>query len=134
VNTKAKTTARFYAFEETIETLPAFAGLRARRSIADLQLAAGCVWAGEGGKGDCPSVRPRGGERSYYVSATRMIELIPKHRNLASLLHELAHALGTRDKLDHGPAFRKRCIRLYREYGGWDGEVTWDKPTSRRPG
>lgn len=130
----AKVTRRFYGFEALLESLPGFEPLRRARAIADLQLAAGYVWAREGGKGKCPIVRPRpSSDHSYCAYGPPVsIHLARKHRNLATLLHELAHALGTRDKLDHGPAFRKRCIRLYREYGGWDGEVNWDQPLRGR--
>lgn len=119
----AKTTRRFYGFEATLEEMPNFAALKKQRSLAELQLCAGYVWACERGRGKCPLVRPRPGDTSYYVWSTRAVELAPKHRNFCGLLHELAHALGTRDKLEHGPAFRKRCLRLYMEYGGWDGKV-----------
>lgn len=131
--TKAKVTAAFYGFEKVLETLPAFAGLRKRRSIEQLQLVAGYVWAREGGKAACPVVRPRDhpDHSECVFDKPPTIRLARKHRNLVSLLHELAHALGPHDKLDHGPAFRKRCIRLYREYGDWNGEVSWDKPTKR---
>lgn len=125
---KRKANVRYFGFEETLEKMPAFAMMRAQRSVAELQLLAGLVWAQECGKGKCPLVRPSAGERSYYKFATRAIELIPKHRNIGSLLHEIAHALGAHDKLDHGPAFRSRCIRLYKLYGGWDGTVDWTKP------
>lgn len=121
---QARATARFYGFEKVLETMPGFANLMRRRSLADLQLFAGLVWAREGGKGKCPVIRPKSdGDQSWFLSG--VIHLSPRHRNLGTLLHELAHALGARDKLDHGPAFRKRCVRLYREYGEWDGQITW---------
>jgi hypothetical protein len=56
-----------------------------------------------------------------------VIHLTRQHQNIGGLLHELAHALGHRDKLTHGPAFRRRCIRLYRTYGDWDGVVAFDR-------
>lgn len=38
----------------------------------------------------------------------------------ATALHELAHALVPRAKLDHGPAFMKKFIELLIKYGGDD--------------
>jgi hypothetical protein len=120
-----KATREFYGFEGVIEKMPAFAHLRKLRAIADLQLLAGLVWAREGGKGKCPLVEHRWtGDTSYYLyRPDHKIQLVAKHRNFAGLLHELAHALGTYDKIEHGPAFRKRCLRLYKTYGDWNGIV-----------
>jgi hypothetical protein len=126
-----KVSARYYLFEDLLWELPGFAGLKKVVPITDLQMYAGYVWAREAGKGECPSVKARRAKRdvSFYNAPWEgkpgSIHLIAKHQNLGGLLHELAHALGPHDKLAHGPAFRKRCIRLYREYGGWDGQVTW---------
>jgi hypothetical protein len=119
-----KVSARYYLFEEVVEATPGFANLRRRVPIDRLQLLAGLVWAREGGKGSCPPIIPlnkRNGKYSYFLNGK--IRLLPKHRNIGSLLHELAHALGTRDKLTHGPAFRARCLRLFKEYGEWSGKV-----------
>lgn len=129
---QARTTARYYGFEKVLETMPGFAKLMKRRSIADLQLFAGYVWAREGGKGQCPLVRTKWVQEekkswSAYHWGTRTIHLLPRHHDLYSLLHELAHALGNRDKLTHGPAFRQRCIRLYKTYGDWNGVVDWGR-------
>jgi hypothetical protein len=122
-----KTNARFLGFEQLLEETPGFAHLRKRRAIAELQILAGLVWAREGGRGACPVVRPvPDGPSSYWAPASRQIQLIPAHRSAGGLLHELAHALGTRDRYEHGPAFHKRCIRLYREYGDWSGNVDFD--------
>jgi hypothetical protein len=102
--------------------------------VNDLQLYAGYVWAREKGSGPCPIVRARRAKNdtSYYLGSdirgkAGQINLIAKHQNLGGLLHELAHALGHKDKLTHGPAFRQRCARMYREYGDWDGQVNWEK-------
>jgi hypothetical protein len=120
-----KVSARYYLFEDVLWEVPSFAHLRKRQSIPSLQLLAGLVWAREGGRGRCPIVRgKRRNDTSYFCDGT--IHLVPKHRSLGGLLHEIAHALGPHDKLAHGPAFRKRCIRLYRVYGGWSGDVDWD--------
>lgn len=121
-----KVTSRFYGFESVLEEMPGFAHLTRRRSIADLQLLAGIVWKAEGGRGKCPLVRTR--ERckdnaSFYVYDDRIVHLHQKHKNFGGLLHELAHALGPHDKLAHGPAFRRRCLRLYQLYGEWNGRV-----------
>lgn len=125
-----KASARYYLFEDLVWTTPGFAPLRQRRSIHDLQLLAGLVWARERGRGKCPLVRPKTrNDTSYFLEGT--IHLVPKHRNAGALLHEMAHALGSRDKLDHGPAFRNRCIRLYKTYGDWSGEIDW-QPTRKR--
>ena len=123
-----KVSARYYLFEEVVEQTPGFANLRKRMPIGRLQLLAGLVWARESGRGPCPPIIPlkRNGKYSYFLNGK--IRLLPKHRNIGSVLHELAHALGTRDKLTHGPAFRERCIRLYREYGEWSGEIDWSPP------
>lgn len=123
-----KTSARYYLFEDLLWETPGFAHLRQRRSIHDLQLLAGLVWAREGGRGKCPVVRSKArNDVSYYCDGT--IHLIRKHRSIGGLLHELAHALGPNDKLTHGPAFRERCIRLYKLYGEWSGNVDWDERT-----
>lgn len=129
---QAKATARFYGFEKVLETMPGFANLMKRRPLSELQLFAGLVWAKESGRGKCPVVRLKKAQDelkswSMYDYNTRTIFLLRMHHNVYSLLHELAHALGSHDKLTHGPAFRKRCVRLYREYGEWDGRVTWEK-------
>lgn len=117
-----KTSTRYYLFEDVLWEVPSFAQLRQRRSIAQLQLLAGLVWAREKGKGKCPLVRPKiRNDASYYCDG--VIHLVPKHRSVGGLLHEMAHALGPRDRLTHGPAFRRRCFRLYKTYGDWNGEV-----------
>lgn len=122
---QTKATIRYYGFEETLWKMPCFAHLARRRSIAQLQLLAGLVWARERGRGKCPTVEPRAeGDTSYFFPQTRRIELVAKHRSVGGLLHELAHALGPRDKFTHGPAFQRRCLGLYRTYGDWNGEVT----------
>ncbi len=124
----SKVTRRFYGFESVLESMPGFAKLRQVRSIADLQGYAGYVWAREMGRGKCPVVLPRDHkDHSWYDYEKKEVLLARAHRNLGGLLHELAHALGVFDKLAHGPAFTKRCLRLYREYGEWDGRVTWEK-------
>jgi hypothetical protein len=117
-----KTSARYYLFEDLIWEMPGFARLKRPKSIERLQAIANRVWASEGGRGEPPAVlRRRAQEVSYYLAGAHRIRLVAKHQNLGGLLHELAHALGTRDKLTHGPAFRKRCLRLYKQYGGWSG-------------
>lgn len=128
-----KVSARYYLFEDVLWELPGFAGLKQTVPIDHLQGYAGYVWASEAGKGPCPVVKARRSksDTSYFTGPWEgrpgSIHLIAKHQNLGGLLHELAHALGPHDKLAHGPAFRKRCIRLYRDYGGWDGQVTWER-------
>lgn len=73
--------------------------------------------------GDCPRIEPLlSGRTSYFIDGK--IRLLRKHRDVGTLLHELAHALGNRDKYTHGPAFRSRCLRLFKQYGDWNGEVT----------
>lgn len=127
-----KVSARYYLFEDVLWELPGFAGLKQTVSIVDLQMYAGYVWAREGGKGQCPVIHARRHKRdtSYFEAPWQgkpgSIRLVAKHQNLGGLLHEISHALGMRDKLTHGPAFRRRCSRLYQEYGGWDGKVNWD--------
>lgn len=115
---------RYFGFEDIIEKLPSFAELRRLRPVKELQDVALNVWHSEGGSGECfRVVAVPNGKYSWCHYTKRTIELVPKHRNVGSVLHELAHALTMRDKLAHGPAFRRRCIRLYKVYGGWSGEV-----------
>jgi hypothetical protein len=117
-------TARFIGFEDVIWQTPGFAHLKQRRKVADLQILAGLVWARERGKGKCPTVKPiPDGKCSWWVEAKREVQLVPAHRSVGGLLHELAHALGVRDKYDHGPAFQRRCLRLYKTYGDWSGAI-----------
>lgn len=126
---QSKVSARYYLFEEVIEESPGFAALRTQRSMADLAMLAGIVWANEGGApGKCPILKTRPKNDTSYFEAGKpgTICLAPKHQNIGGLLHEMAHALGTRDKLTHGPAFRKRCLRFYKDYGGWSGEVDFE--------
>lgn len=124
-----KTTRRFYDFEEIVWIAPSFTALKRTASIDDLQALAALVWQAEGGKGPPPTVHRRKPRTkfSFYVYDDNEIHLAPKHQHLGGMLHEMAHALGRHDKLTHGPAFRRRCLRLYRVYGGWDGQVTWEK-------
>lgn len=122
-----KVSAHYYLLEDLLLEAPCCAALKQVRPLSELQLLAGLVWAREKGKGKCPEIRPQPSARGYsgYYYGRREIRLIREHYNLAGVLHELAHALGTHDKLTHGPAFRKRCLRLYKTYGGWSGEVDW---------
>lgn len=121
-----KASARYYLFEDLLWEAPAFAHLARLRSIADLQILAGLVWAREGGCGKCPVVEQLdSGDTSHYCFQARAVRLVRKHRGAGGLLHELAHALGYWDKLTHGPAFRARCMRLYKMYGDWDGRIDW---------
>ena len=121
---QSKASARYYLFEDVLWETSAFAHLKKRRPMTELQLLAAFVWAREGGKAACPTVTARRqNDASHYYHPTRTIHLAPKHRGAGGLLHELAHALGTHDKLTHGPAFRDRCLRLYRMYGDWSGCV-----------
>lgn len=117
-----RVTAAFYAFEEGLWNAPSFAPLKKRVALTDLQALAALVWKAEGGRGSPPTVHHRKGV-TQYVYADQEIHLDPQHQNLGGLLHELAHALGPNDKLTHGPAFRRRCLHLYRTYGGWSGMV-----------
>lgn len=120
---QAAASQRYYLFEQVLEDTPAFANLRRRRSMTELQLLAGLVWSQEG-RGKCPTLlKSAGSSFSCYDYEAHSIRLVRKHMNAATLLHELAHALGRRDKLLHGPAFRKRCLRLYKTYGDWSGAI-----------
>jgi hypothetical protein len=114
--------ARYYLFEDVIWETPSFEPLRRKRPISDLQLLAGLVWARENGKGKCPLVRAKL-KNDYSYHCGDVIHLARKHRSIGGLLHEMAHALGPNDKLTHGPAFRRRCLRLYKTYGEWSGNV-----------
>jgi hypothetical protein len=122
-----KTSARYYLFEELLEQTDEFAPLRRRASLASLQCLAALVWVREGRAGSAPTVKIRRSNKSshylYSPGTTGTIHLASKHLNAGALLHEMAHALGHHDKLTHGPAFQKRCLRLYREYGDWSGQV-----------
>jgi len=122
-----KVSAHYYLLEDLLLEAPCCAALKQPRPLHELQMLAGLVWAREGGKRECPVVRSQRPSRDYseYCYERRDIRLLREHYNLAGVLHELAHALGTHDKLTHGPAFRKRCLRLYKTYGGWSGEIDW---------
>lgn len=124
---EAKVTLTFYLFEKTLEALPNFKHLCKKRKILELQVLADLVWLAENGRGAVPVVSAASGPKSHFWHEERKITLIPKHRNAAGVLHEMAHALGVRDKQAHGPAFRTRCLRLYRDYGDWDGTVDFDR-------
>lgn len=121
-----KASARYYLFEDMIWEVPSFAELRKRRAMRTLRYLAARVWLAENARGPVPDIHPRlQNDFSEYVHDDRIINLAKKHRSIGGLLHELAHALGPNDKLTHGPAFRKRCFRLYQQYGGWSGKVDW---------
>lgn len=125
-----KVSARYYLFEDLLWEAPSFVTLKRCCSIHSLQLLAGLVWAREGGNGNCPIVRSKArNDYSYHCGGT--IHLARRHRCVGGLLHEIAHALGPNDKLTHGPAFRKRCIHLYKVYGEWSGDVDFDKKARR---
>lgn len=117
-----KASARYYLFEDMLWEMREFAHLRKRRSMHDLRHFAAWVWIAEKARGATPIIvaKPTN-DWSYYLEGK--IHLARKHRSIAGVLHELAHALGHRDKLAHGPAFRKRCLRLYKTYGNWSGVV-----------
>lgn len=117
-----KASARYYLFEDVVWECPSFAPLRKPKSIRDLRYLAARVWLRENVRRPVPSVAAKAtNDHSYYMDGR--IHLARKHRNVGGLLHELAHALGHNDKLAHGPAFRRRCFRLYQQYGGWSGKV-----------
>lgn len=117
-----KVSTRYYLFEDVLWESKSFAHVKRCRPIGELQLLAGLVWARERGKGKCPVVLPKErNDGSWYCDG--IIKLARKHRSVGGLLHEIAHALGHNDKFAHGPAFRKRCMRLYKTYGDWDGQV-----------
>lgn len=128
-----KASARYYLFEDIVWETPSFADLKKLRPLKELQLLACLIWVREKGPGPCPSVRAIGNKpcSDYLTSGQRgvggVISLAKQHQSLGGLLHEIAHALGPNDKLTHGPAFRKRCTRLYKDYGGWSGEIDWEK-------
>lgn len=94
------------------------------RSMAQLQRLAGYVWRAE--RLTAPAPRVVAGQgiwheahtcQSYYWSTGNVIVLARHQRTAAVLLHELAHAMGARDKLHHGPAFTRRVLYLYARYG-----------------
>lgn len=135
---QSKVSARYYLFEEVLEETPGFAHLKKRTSLKALQLLAALVWEREGGHGECPLVKRRNADdySAFEVvpgsGKPGVIHLTRRHQNAGGLLHELAHALGPHDKYTHGPAFRKRCIHLYKVYGGWTGEIDWPAPKKAR--
>lgn len=130
MNRNRRISERFWHFEEVLSESPGFAVLKSGPlSLFCLQLYADLIWKHERGVGPPPVVKGRRqNNESVYTSPKRpgepaTIQLCPSDRTLWGLLHEIAHALGPQDKLDHGPAFRRRCIRLYKFYGGWSGQV-----------
>jgi hypothetical protein len=131
---QSKVSARYYLFEDVLWEADSFAPLRVKKPLRELVALAELVWVTEGGKGPCPAVRGIGNASAsdFTTSGKRgvagVIRLASKHQSLGGLLHELAHALGPNDKLTHGPAFRKRAIRLYKVYGGWSGAIAFDRP------
>jgi hypothetical protein len=117
-----KVSTRYYLFEDMLWETSGFASLKKFRPMAELQLLAGLVWAREKGRGKCPIIRAKlRNDYSYHCDG--VIHLARKHRSVGGLLHEMAHALGPNDKLTHGPTFRRRCFRLYKTYGEWNGSV-----------
>lgn len=128
-----KVSGRYYLFEDLLWEAVSFAPLRKKKAMGELQLLAGLVWAKEDGPGPCPLVIGIGKApaSTFTFSGKRgvagVVRLASHHQGLGGLLHELAHALGTHDKLTHGPAFRNRVMRLYKVYGGWSGEVAFDR-------
>jgi hypothetical protein len=115
-------TRKFYAFDRRLAWLVEWSGYL---TIPQLQRLAAYVWAAERQRGPVPRVVAGrgilwGGSRlSYYRrdDPVPRIELSRHQRDVGTLLHELAHAMGPWDKLDHGPAFTARCFHLYLLYG-----------------
>lgn len=130
---QSKVSERYYLFEDVLWEAVSFAPLIEKKPMAELVALASLVWAAEGGKGPCPIVRGIGkAEASDWTASPKrgvpsVIRLASRHQSLGGLLHELAHALGPHDKLTHGPAFRKRAMHLYKVYGGWNGEIAFDR-------
>ena len=130
---QSKVSERYYLYEDVLWEAPSFKPLKAKKRIRDLVALAELVWVTERGKGPCPTVRGIGlAPASDFTYPTKRgapgrIRLAKQHQSLGGLLHELAHALGPNDKLTHGPAFRKRATHLYKVYGGWSGEIDFDK-------
>jgi hypothetical protein len=126
-----KASAHYYLLDDMLLESRGCANLRKRRPLSELQLLAGLVWARERGPTRCPVVqRQRHQSYSEYCWPSKrgdggIVRLIREHLCCSGLLHELAHGLGPNDKLEHGPAFRRRCIHLYKLYGDWNGEIDW---------
>lgn len=94
--------------------------------MRELQLFSGFIWQAEQQRRPQPTVvAVRGWEiagngwglTSYFEMKTNRICMTRDNRNLIVLLHELAHALGPHDKLDHGPAYIARQLHLLELYG-----------------
>lgn len=117
-------TRKLYTWESTT-----YMGLWAQkdRSIGQLRRLAARIWKLEGMKKPLPRVvAGRGvtnGHDGPYLSywqecmdRTSVVVLARHQRNVAVLLHELAHALYL-GGLDHGPAFARRYLYLLLTYG-----------------
>ena len=113
-------TRRFYGFDRLMAYTPL--PIWRDRPMAELQRLASHVWCAERQRGPCPRVVAgrgvlvgSGGLVSYQSGP--LIVLARHQRNLGTLLHELAHAM-TRGGYEHGPAFTRRALYLYEQYGG----------------
>jgi hypothetical protein len=92
----------------------------AERPMAELQRLAARVWVHEGGQRPRPAVVAGRGDRSrcdMWEDGTAVIVLSRGQRCIYTLLHEIAHALGTLREADHGPTFTERLLFLYGTYG-----------------
>lgn len=65
---------------------------------------------------------------SFYEPNQHRIVLCRQQRNFGVLLHEIAHALGPRDRISHGPAFIDRVLGLYVQYGRVPMWRVWECP------
>lgn len=95
-------------------------GLCTRRAIGELRRIARRIWARLGTGMPPPAViAGRSGKYSIYAYPPyHRIELVASQRNVAVLLHELAHALVPWNKIElqHGPRFRAVLVDLLLAY------------------
>lgn len=118
---RAVETRRLYKFENLSIAYSPYANKP--RSLSFLRHLARAVWAQHGRRGlPCPAIEfgegtPLGADRASYCEGYSYINLCEGQRDVAVLLHELAHAHGHGT---HGPGFVRRYFDLLVRYGRCD--------------
>lgn len=114
-------TRKVYAMERRLWRYCYGTGLCARRSIRELRRIARRIWARLGTGMPPPAVVAGIGTTysTYAYPPYHRIELVRCQRNVATLLHELAHALVAwrKPEMQHGPRFRAALVDLLLAFG-----------------